>query len=90
MKVSFKNNLVNLLGTELKVGDTFPEFKAVSLNLEDFDSSIYKNKKRLIFSIPSIDTGVCEMETTKFLEYFKDKEYPIMVISQDLPFAFGR
>ncbi|VEU75513.1 thiol peroxidase [Mycoplasmopsis maculosa] len=90
MQVLFKNKLTNLLGTELKVGDKFPDFKAVDNNLEDFDSKTIKGQRRLIFSIPSIDTGVCEMETTKFFHYFESKENPVVVISQDLPFALKR
>ncbi|QSF13383.1 thiol peroxidase [Mycoplasma sp. Mirounga ES2805-ORL] len=91
MKITFKGNEITLVGNQLKVGDVFPEFKAVGLNLSDFDYSSIKGKKKLIFSIPSIDTGVCEIETTKFMNYFKEKEdTPILVISYDLPFAFGR
>ncbi|MBN0919572.1 thiol peroxidase [[Mycoplasma] gypis] len=89
MKVNFKGNPVTLLGNELKKGDLFPNFKAVNLDLSDFELDNVKGKK-LVFSIPSIDTGVCEMETTRFMNEFKNKDYPVIVISYDLPFAFGR
>ncbi|WP_406617337.1 thiol peroxidase [Mycoplasmopsis adleri] len=90
MQVFFKNQPTNLVGKQLELNQEFPEFKAVDINMDNFDSSIFKNKKRLVFSIPSIDTGVCEIETAKFLNYFKGKQYPVLVISQDLPFAFKR
>ncbi|WP_029609062.1 thiol peroxidase [Mycoplasma simbae] len=90
MQVKFLSNPVNLLGQELKVGDIFPSFKAVNLDMSDFDFDSLPKSKKLVFSIPSIDTGVCEMETTKFLNFFKHKDYPVVAVSHDLPFAFKR
>ncbi|PZW00546.1 thiol peroxidase [Metamycoplasma auris] len=90
MKVKFGSDDVNLLGNEIRIGDTFPNFMAVDLDFNDFELSSLPKTKKLILSIPSIDTGVCETETTKFMNYFINKEYPVLVISQDLPFALGR
>ncbi|ENY69396.1 Thiol peroxidase [Metamycoplasma auris 15026] len=90
MKVKFGGNDVNLIGNEIKVGDIFPDFKAVDLDFNDFLLSSLPKTKKLILSIPSIDTGVCETETTKFMNYFSNKNYPVIVISQDLPFALSR
>nr|WP_307928848.1 hypothetical protein [Mycoplasmopsis bovis] len=46
MKVSLANMDVNLLGTEVKVGDVFPNFKAVDSELGDFEFySLPKGKK---------------------------------------------
>ncbi|MCU4117043.1 thiol peroxidase [Mycoplasma zalophi] len=90
MKITFKGNEMSLIGQQLKVGDKFPNFKAVDLNLADFNSENITGKRRLIFSIPSIDTGVCELETTRFMHDFQDKPFPVVVISYDTPFAFGR
>ncbi|MGX9358277.1 thiol peroxidase [Mycoplasma sp. 128] len=90
MQVKFKGNNVTLEASQLKVGDSFPEFVATNLDLSDFSSADLKGQKRLIFSIPSIDTGVCEMETTRFMNEFKSKPNPVVVISMDLPFALNR
>ncbi|MBU4690244.1 thiol peroxidase [Mycoplasma sp. ES3157-GEN-MYC] len=90
MKVNFKSKLVELLGKQINVGDKFPTFKAVNLDLSDFNFEDLPKSKKLVISIPSIDTGVCEMETTKFMNYFKNLEYPVLAISCDLPFAFDR
>ncbi|QBF34456.1 thiol peroxidase [Mycoplasmopsis phocirhinis] len=90
MKVTFKTREVNLLGKQVKVGDIFPSFKGVNLDLSDFDFDTLPKSKKLILSIPSIDTGVCEMETTKFMHKFAQTNYPVVAVSQDLPFAFSR
>nr|WP_307925882.1 redoxin family protein [Mycoplasmopsis bovis] len=73
MKVSLANMDVNLLGTEVKVGDVFPNFKAVDSELGDFEFYSLPKGKKLVLSVPSIDTGTCDIETTKFMNHFKDQ-----------------
>ncbi|TQC54137.1 thiol peroxidase [Mycoplasmopsis mucosicanis] len=90
MQVNLKGQNVNLLGSTIKLGDTFPNFKAVNLDLSDFELYQAPKAKKLIFSIPSIDTGVCEIESGKFMNYFSNKNYLVYAISKDLPFAFNR
>ncbi|EIN15011.1 Thiol peroxidase [Mycoplasmopsis agalactiae 14628] len=90
MKVSFANMDVNLLGNEIKVGDVFPNFKAVDGELNDFEFYSLPKGKKLVLSVPSIDTGTCDVEATKFMNYFKDKEYEVVVVSYDTPFAQNR
>ena len=71
-KVKFGTVDVSVDGNKLRVGDTAPEFKAIDNELNDFDSSIYKGKIRLISVIPSIDTSVCEIQTTMFTKAAED------------------
>nr|WP_307906630.1 hypothetical protein [Mycoplasmopsis bovis] len=54
MKVSLANMDVNLLGTEVKVGDVFPNFKAVDSELGDFEFYSLPKGKKLVLSVPSI------------------------------------
>ncbi|AXE60643.1 thiol peroxidase [[Mycoplasma] phocae] len=90
MKVLFKGKELDLIGNQLKKGDTFPNFKAVNLDMSEFDSKQLSGQRRLIFSIPTIDSSVCEIETTKFMNKFMKKPYPVVAISYDLPFAYKR
>ncbi|QJG66960.1 thiol peroxidase [Mycoplasma phocoenae] len=90
MDITFKGKSVTLLGSQLSIGDTFPNFKAVKNDMSAFELSELGQTKKLVFSIPSIDTGVCEMETTKFMNEFKNLNFPAAVISCDLPFALNR
>ncbi len=42
-------------------------------------------------AVPSLDTGVCAMETKKFNQKLADfSDVEAIVISKDLPFAMGR
>ncbi|WP_026906472.1 thiol peroxidase [Paucisalibacillus globulus] len=89
--VTFGEKPVTLLGTELKVGDNAPEFKAVSNDLEEKSLSDYKGKIKLISVVPSIDTGVCSIQTNRFNEEAKKLDnVQIITISMDLPFAQKR
>lgn len=89
MQVLFKNQPVDLIGNNLKVGDKFIDFKAVDSELNEFDSQ-NTSGLRVFLSVPSIDTGVCEIEVNKFINHFNDLNAKCFVISLDLPFALSR
>src|SRR5262245_37796988 len=89
--VSFKGNPVSLSGNEVKVGQTAPEFKGQKIDLSEFKLSDTKGKTRIIASVPSIDTSVCDMETRRFNEEAaKLSGVEIITVSMDLPFAQKR
>jgi len=83
---------VTLLGKQVQVGDKAPNFKVVNetfspVSLKDFD------KKTLLISVvPSLDTGICSMQTKRFnKEVAKFPSNVVMLtISNDLPFAQKR
>lgn len=88
---TFFNNPVTLLGHEVKVGDKAPAFKATKNDLSDFSLDQLKGKVKLISVVPSVDTGVCELQTIRFnQEAGKLDGVAIVTISLDLPFAQGR
>jgi thioredoxin-dependent peroxiredoxin len=89
--VTFGGNPVTLLGTELKVGDQAPDFKVLSNDLEEKSLADYQGKIRLISVVPSIDTGVCSIQTSRFNEEAKKLEnVQVLTVSMDLPFAQKR
>lgn len=91
VQVTFKNNPVTLLGTEIKVGDQAPNFTALSNDLEDVSLADYKGKVKLVSVVPSIDTGVCSQQTKRFNEEAdKIDNVHILTLSMDLPFAQAR
>ncbi|MEL6671809.1 MAG: thiol peroxidase [Bacteroidota bacterium] len=54
--------------------------------MDDIDAKV-----KVIIAVPSLDTGVCQMETRKFNEALGGKEGVAgIVISKDLPFAMNR
>lgn len=81
-----------LVGPELKVGDKAPAFTAVANDLSTVDSASYAGKVRIISSVPSLDTGVCDTQTRKFNEAAANlgENVVVLTISADLPFAQKR
>ncbi|MDQ0224595.1 thiol peroxidase [Metabacillus niabensis] len=89
--ITFKNSPVTLLGNEVKVGDTAPDFTVLSNDLAPVTLADTKGKVRLISVVPSIDTGVCDAQTRRFNEEgSKLENVEILTISVDLPFAQKR
>ena len=91
-QVTFKNNPVTLVGQEVKAGSQAPDFTCVGAGLELITLAKTGNKPRLFSVVPSLDTGVCKIQTKKFneeLASLKDKINAVTV-SLDLPFAMNR
>jgi thiol peroxidase len=90
-KVTLKGNPVNLVGNEVKVGDKAPDFTTQKTDLSDYTLSSSAGKTRILYSIPSLDTPVCDAETRRFNEEAaKIPGVEIACISMDLPFAMKR
>jgi thiol peroxidase len=90
--ITMKGNPLTLLGTELKVGDKAPDFEALDTDLSPVRFSSYQGKVRIIASVPSLDTPVCDMETRRFNQEAGDlgSDVVILTLSMDLPFAQKR
>lgn len=90
-EVLFGGKPVQLLGNEVQVGDPAPEFTVIDQDLNEVHSSKWNNQVRLIASVPSIDTGVCDAETRRFNEEAANLPgVQVITISADLPFAQKR
>jgi thiol peroxidase len=89
--VTFKGNPVNLAGSEVKAGDKAPDFKGLT-GLNPVTLADTPAKARLFSVVPSLDTGVCSMQTKKFEEGIKGLGDAVAcyTVSLDLPFAQGR
>ncbi|MBY7143876.1 thiol peroxidase [Virgibacillus sp. NKC19-3] len=89
--ITFNQEPVTLLGTEIQVGDQAQDFTVVSNDLKDVSLNDYKGKIKLISVVPSIDTGVCSEQTKRFNEEAdKMDNVQVLTISMDLPFAQQR
>lgn len=91
-KVVTQNKAVTLLGTGVTVGQTAPNFKVVDGSFTPVTLDKFKNQAVLISVVPSLDTGVCSIQTKHFNEQVADL-YPnvaMLTISADLPFAQKR
>ncbi len=89
--VTFKGNPVSLSGNEVKVGQTAPDFKTQKSDMSDYTLSTSSGKTRILLSVPSLDTPVCDAETRRFNEEAaKLPSVEIVCVSMDLPFAQKR
>ncbi|OCA81843.1 thiol peroxidase [Pradoshia sp. D12] len=89
--VTFKGNPVTLIGKEVKVGDTAPDFTVLANDLSPVTLKDTDGKVRIISVVPSLDTGVCDTQTRKFNEEAaKAGDVVVMTVSMDLPFAQKR
>ena len=90
--ITFKGNPMTLLGPDVKVGDSAPEFKVVDNGLAPVTLADSAGKVRLITVVPSVDTPVCDTMTRTFNQ--KAAQLPegvaVYTISVDLPFAQKR
>lgn len=89
--VSMGENPMTLLGSEVKVGDKAVNFTALKQDLSPYSLEDERGKIRIISVVPSLDTGVCELQTINFNEMATELEdVVILTISVDLPFAQAR
>lgn len=84
-------NPVTLLGNEIKVGDKGPDFTVLKGDLSPYTLKDAGDKIKIISVVPSLDTGVCELQTIRFNEEAANLgDVLILTISVDLPFAQKR
>ncbi len=90
--VTFQGNRLTLLGSELKVGDRAPDFSVLDNGLGAVTLASYAGKVKIICTVPSLDTPVCDTETRRFNQEAANLKGDVVVlaISQDLPFAQAR
>ncbi len=89
--VTMGGNPMTLLGKGVKVGDKALDFTVLKDDLTPYSLSEAGDKIKIISVVPSLDTGVCEMQTIRFNEEAaKLEDTVILTISVDLPFAQKR
>lgn len=89
---TLKGNPITLVGPELEIGDSAPDFTVNKNLLEEVSLKDYTGKIKLISVIPSLDTGVCDSQTRRFNEEAGGlgDDVVVLTISMDLPFAQAR
>lgn len=89
--ITMGGNPVTLIGKEIKVGDKAPDFTALKSDLSPYSLKDAGQGVKIISVVPSLDTGVCELQTINFNEQAaKLEDVTILTLSVDLPFAQGR
>ncbi len=90
--VTMKGNPVTLIGPEIRVGDKAPDFTVQAAGMQDARLSDFQGRIKLIASVPSLDTPVCDLEIRRFNQEAAKiaGDAAILFISMDLPFAQKR
>lgn len=90
MKFTFQGSPITLEGNQVKVGDISPDFTVVGNDLNPIKFSDTKGK-RILVSVPSLDTAVCDTEVRRFNQEASNlNDVTVYTISMDLPFAQAR
>lgn len=87
--ITFKSNPLTLMGTPVNVGDKAPDFTVTANDLSPRTLADYKGKVCIFSVVPSLDTGVCDLQTKRFNAEAAalGDHIRILTISCDLPFA---
>lgn len=91
-EVTLKGNPITLLGARVEANEDAPNFTALKDLVTPASLSDSTGKVRVILSVPSLDTPVCQVETRKFNEAAAGlgEDVQILVVSIDTPFAQAR
>ncbi|QBY05380.1 thiol peroxidase [Thalassotalea sp. HSM 43] len=83
---------ITLLGKQLYTGYDAPNFDVVDERFNKISLTDFKGRTVLISAVPSLDTGVCSLQTKRFNEEVGNlpENVVVLTISADLPFAQKR
>src|SRR3989338_7689836 len=84
--LTLKGKPLTLVGKKVKVGDTAADCILVANDNSEVKLSSFKGQKLIISAVPSLDTGICDMQTKRFnKEAANLPNVKILTISMDLP-----
>ena len=88
--VQFHGNDVTVVGADIQVGQMAPEFTAQTTDWEEMKAlESTKGKVRIIGSMLSFSTSVCDRETRRFNQEAAalGRDVAILMLTMDLPFT---
>lgn len=91
MAVTFKGSPASFIGKQLSVGDDAPQVNLTDKDLNPIVVGGAQGKKQIISVVPSLDTGVCNLQAKRFnKEAASLHNTVVFVVSMDLPFGAKR
>lgn len=87
--IKFGGNDATVIGPDILVGQKAPEFTVVAQDWSTFNGlEDTMGKVRIIGSLPSLNTSVCDRETRRFNQEATglDEQIVILTVSMDLPY----
>jgi thiol peroxidase len=90
-QITLKGQPIHTVGNLPPLHTKAPDFKLVDKDLKDHSLQEFHGKRKILTTVPSLDTGTCSTMTKHFNELAK--KHPnlvVLTISADLPFAQKR
>jgi thiol peroxidase len=93
--ITLRGQATETFGRLPPVGHTAPAFSLLNNKLEACSLSDFSGRRKLIYTLPSLDTPVCAKSSRKLVEQLQaakqvDENTTVLIISADLPFAQQR
>jgi thiol peroxidase len=90
--VTMKGKPLTLVGNAVQVGDAAPDATLAANDLSEVKLSSFRGKVVLLATVPSLDTGVCSIETRRFNQEAAalGDNVVVLTVSMDMPFAQKR
>ena len=89
-QITLKGNPIHTVGELIQSGQA-PDFKLVDKDLKDLTLKDFSGQKKVITTVPSLDTGVCSLMTKHLNDLAKKHpQVAFITVSADLPFAQAR
>jgi thiol peroxidase len=90
-QVTLKGKPVKIVGNLPPLNTKAPDFRLVDKDLKDHTLQEYHGKRKLIATVPSLDTETCSIMTKHFNDFGKKHPNTLLItVSADLPFAQKR
>jgi thiol peroxidase len=90
--IEFRGQEVTVVGEDLRIGDQAPDFSVQTTDWEWMDAlKATEGKVRILGSLPSLSTGVCDRETKRFNSEAGSlgSDVAILMVSMDLPWTIN-
>ncbi|MBX7065853.1 MAG: thiol peroxidase [Parachlamydiales bacterium] len=90
-ETKFKGQPVRTSGNLPTIHTKAPDFRLIDKDLKEHTLHEFHGKKKLLCTVPSLDTGVCSTMTKHINEFAKKHpNFVFITVSADLPFAQKR
>lgn len=90
--VTMHGNALQTSGEMPQVGATAPDFSLIGNDMKPVTLADTQGKVRVLSVVPSVDTGVCSIQTKRFNQEFDAMPDSVVgyTVSNDTPFALKR
>lgn len=90
-ETKFKGKTVHTVGNIPTIHTKAPDFKLLDKDLKEHSLHEFSGKRKLLATVPSLDTGVCNTMTKHINDFAKKhRDFVFITVSADLPFAQKR